>query len=82
MNNCKFVSSPLDLHFKLSFSLCPQTKEKMCTPPANVDNLMYAIVFTRPDLVCVVSMVSLYMHDPGEKHWNVVKRQGSRVGLL
>ena len=74
MNNCKFVSSPLDVHFKLSFSLCPQTKEKMCTPYASaVDNLMYAMVFTRLDPVYIISMVSLYMNNLGEEHWNVVK---------
>jgi len=29
MNNCKFVSTPLAAHFKLSSELCPDTKEEM-----------------------------------------------------
>ena len=43
-------------------------------PYANVVGaLMYAMICTRPDISYAVSMVSRYMHDPGKKHWMVVK---------
>ena len=35
--------------------------------------LMYAIVYTRPDLSHIISIVSRYMHDPGKGHWEAVK---------
>jgi ATP-binding cassette subfamily B (MDR/TAP) protein 1 len=33
-----------------------------------VGALMYAMVYTRPNISHVVSMVSKYMHDPGKGH--------------
>ena len=38
-----------------------------------VGSLMYAIVCTRPDLSQAVSMVSRYMYDPEQGHWEAVK---------
>ena len=38
-----------------------------------VGSLMYAMVCTRPDLSQAVSMISRYMHDPGNGHWEAVK---------
>jgi len=37
-----------------------------------VGSLMYAMVCTRPDLSKAVSMVSRYMHDLGQGHWEAV----------
>jgi len=52
-----------------------QEREHMThVPYANaVGSLMYAMVCTRPDLSQAVSMVSRYMHDPGQGHWEAVK---------
>jgi len=33
-----------------------------------VGSLIYAMVYTRPDLSYVVSMISKYMHDPDRGH--------------
>ena len=38
-----------------------------------VGSLMYAMVCTRPDLSQAVSMVSRYMHDPRQGHWEAEK---------
>jgi len=38
-----------------------------------VGNLMYVIVYTRSDLSQAISMVSRYMHDPGEGHREAVQ---------
>ncbi|KAE8727554.1 putative ribonuclease H protein [Hibiscus syriacus] len=58
-------------------------------PYANtVGSLMYAMVCTRPDISQAVGVVSRYMHDPGEGHWQAVKwilrylRQTVDVGLV
>ena len=67
-------STPLTLHFKLSFSsyLTSQDECDYMTRILNasvVDNLMYAMVCTRPDISQVVSMNSRYMHNLGKNHW-------------
>ncbi|KAE8707953.1 putative beta-1,3-galactosyltransferase 20 [Hibiscus syriacus] len=53
-----------------------------------VESLMYAMVCTRPDISQAVGVVSRYMHDPGEGHWQAVKwilqylQQTVDVGLV
>jgi len=78
MSNCKSVSTPLAAHFKLSFESYPKTKqdlEKMSHVPYSiaVDSLMYAMACTRPDLSYAVSVVSRFMHNPGNDHLDDVK---------
>ncbi|KAE8695795.1 hypothetical protein F3Y22_tig00110684pilonHSYRG00024 [Hibiscus syriacus] len=58
-------------------------------PYANaVGSLMYAMVCTHPDISQAVGVVSRYMHDPGEGHWQAVKwilrylQQTVDVGLV
>jgi len=38
-----------------------------------VGSLMYAMLYTRPDLSQIISIVSRYMHDPCKGHWEAVK---------
>uniref|UniRef100_A0A3Q7J6E1 Reverse transcriptase Ty1/copia-type domain-containing protein n=1 Tax=Solanum lycopersicum TaxID=4081 RepID=A0A3Q7J6E1_SOLLC len=40
---------------------------------AAVGSLMYAMVYTRPDIAHVVGVVSRYMANPGKDHWEAVK---------
>ncbi|KAE8674962.1 hypothetical protein F3Y22_tig00111708pilonHSYRG00377 [Hibiscus syriacus] len=91
--NTKHVSIPLASHLKLSFQLSPKTNEERVymakVPYANaVGSLMYAMVCTRPDISQAVGVVSMYMHDPGEGHWQAVKwiirylQQTVDVGLV
>ena len=43
-------------------------------PYANaVRSLMYAMVCTRPDISQAVSIVGMYMHDPGKGQWQAIK---------
>jgi hypothetical protein len=38
-----------------------------------VGSLMYAMVCSRPDLSHAMSIVSIYMANPGREHWKVVQ---------
>ena len=78
MHNCKPVSTPLALHFKLSALLSPQSDDEIeyiaRVPYSSVvGSLMYAMVCTRPNLSHAVSSVSRYMANPGKEHWKAVQ---------
>jgi len=78
MKNCKAVSTPLAAYFRLSTECCPKSEEdidQMSNIPYSsvVGSLMYAMVYTRPDLLHAVSVVSRYMHNPGKDNWEAVK---------
>jgi hypothetical protein len=65
-------------HFKLTKEMCPKTQEEieyMSRVPYSsaVGSLMYAMVFTRPDIAHAVGVVSRYMNNPGKEHWEAVK---------
>jgi len=71
-DDTKSVITPLAPHFKLKANISPITveeREYMTRVPyaSAVGSLIYAIVYTRPDLSQIVSMVSRYMHDPGRE---------------
>ncbi|KAE8696421.1 GDSL esterase/lipase APG [Hibiscus syriacus] len=91
--NTKHVSIPLASYLKLCSQLSPKTNEERVymakVPYANaVGSLMYAMVCTRPDISQAVGVVSRYMNDPGEGHWQAVKwilrylQQTMYVGLV
>jgi hypothetical protein len=78
MQNEKLVSTPLAIHFKLTKEMCPKTQEEieyMSRVPYSsaVGSLMYAMVFTRPDIAHAVGVVSRYMNNPGKENWEAVK---------
>ena len=79
MQDCKPVSTPLPINYKLSSSMRPSNEaermEMSRVPYASaVGSLMYAMICTRPDIAQAVGMVSRFMADPGREHWNAVKR--------
>ena len=46
-----------------------------CVPYASaVGSLMYAMVYTRPDIAHAVGVLSSFMSKPGKEHWTTVKR--------
>ena len=78
MHIAKPVSTPFSSHFKLSKEMCPKTQENMDymskVPYASaVGSLIYAMVYTRPDIAHSVGVVSRYMRNPGKEHWMAVK---------
>ena len=75
----KYVSSPLTPHFKLLARLSLKTIDDReyishISYANAVDNLMYVMVCTRPDLSQAVSMISRYMHNPSKSHWEALKQ--------
>jgi len=71
------VTTLLAGHFKLSsrqYPKSPKEEEMSRVPYASaVGLLMYAIVYTRPDLDYAVSTVSQFMSNSGKQHWKAIK---------
>ena len=79
MQECKPISTPLPVNFKLSSSMSPSNEaermEMSRVPYASaVGSLMFAMICTRPDIAQTVGAVSRHMANPGIEHWNAVKR--------
>ena len=58
--------------------MCPKTQDEIDhmskIPYASaVGSLMYAMVWTRPDIAHAVGVVSRFMENPGNEHWQAVK---------
>jgi len=71
-------SKPISTPFKLSITQTPNIEEerrKMDTIPyaSGVGSIMYGMVCSRPDLAHVVSIVSKFMVDLGQVHWEASK---------
>ncbi|GJV87895.1 putative RNA-directed DNA polymerase [Tanacetum coccineum] len=78
MDKDKVVSSPLTTNFKLTDKDYPSSKkniEKMdrVLYASAVGSLMYAMVCTRPNLAHAVGVISRFLSNPGNKHWEAVK---------
>jgi hypothetical protein len=64
---------------KLSANQCTKTQaeeEDMSHVPCAsvIGSLMYAMVYTRPDIAHAVGVLSMYMSKPGKEHWTTIKR--------
>ena len=62
----------------LSKEQCPKTPQEeedmRCVPYAlAIGSLMYAMLFTRPDICYVVGIVSKYESNPSKEYWIAVK---------
>jgi len=63
MQECKLISTPLPINFKLSSSMCTSSEaeriEMTRVPYASVvGRLMYVMICTRPDITQTVVVVS------------------------
>jgi hypothetical protein len=79
MHGSKPVKVPIPIGVKLSANHCPKTQEyeedMSHVLYANaVGSLMYAMVYTRPDIAHAVGVLSRYMSKLGKEHWTAVKR--------
>ena len=78
MQECKPVKVPIPVGVKLSADQCPKTHEEeedMSRVPyaSAVDNLMYAMVCTRPNIAHAVGVLSRYMSKQGKDQWTTIK---------
>ena len=78
MSKAKAVCFPLAGHLKLSSKQCPTSKKDMKdmskVPYASVvGSLMYAMIYTRPDITHAVEVVSRFLTNHGKEHWEAVK---------
>ena len=77
MERGKVLSTPLLSYVKLSKQDCPVSEEdkaKMDKVPyaSVVGSLMYAMIATHLDIAFAVGVVSIYMSNPGKKHWEAM----------
>ncbi|XP_074313781.1 secreted RxLR effector protein 161-like [Silene latifolia] len=65
---------PMSHGITLSKTQCPSTldeQERMRKIPyaSAIGSIMYAMLYTHPDVACALSMMSRYQNSPGEGHW-------------
>jgi hypothetical protein len=77
MDKCKHAHVPIIKGTKLSEEMCaktPEEKKFMSDIPYSsaLGSLMYAMLFTRPDLCHAVGLLSRYQSNPGELHWKQI----------
>ena len=70
---------PLYPNTKLSKDQCPELHEDKITMSKvpyreAIGLLVWAAVATWPDIAFTVSLLSQFLKNPGETHWNAVKR--------
>lgn len=79
MADCNPVSTPVDVSTKLTKKMGPTDaagREEMRSIPYQeaVGSLLFAAQVSRPDIQFAVNMVSRFSNNPGQPHWNAVKR--------
>ncbi|KAK8672863.1 hypothetical protein V6N13_111220 [Hibiscus sabdariffa] len=78
MEESKMGFLPMRHVISLSKEMCPSTpqeRERMSQIPyaSDIGSIMYAMIYTRPDLSYALSMTSRYQANLGEGHWTTVK---------
>ncbi|TFY77263.1 hypothetical protein EWM64_g6750 [Hericium alpestre] len=85
--DAKPLAMPMTPGLALSKDDCPETpadiaRMKRVPYREAIGSLMYASVATRPDISFAVSLLSQFLDNPGEAHWEAVKRVFSRIRRL
>jgi hypothetical protein len=79
MQYCKSVKVPIPVGAKITVELCPNTQEEIedmahVHYASFVGSLIYAMVYTQPDISHAVGVLRRYMLTPGKEHWTTFKR--------
>jgi transposase InsO family protein len=77
--DAKPLSIPMDPNISFSKDQCPTTPDDIASMRRvpyreAIGSLMYASVGTRPDISFAVSTLSQFLDNPGNTHWEAVKR--------
>jgi hypothetical protein len=79
LQEVKTISMPIDPNTKISKDQCTiseKEKDHMKNVPycQAIGSLMWAAVAMRPDIAFAVSLLSQFMENPREVHWEAIKR--------
>ena len=79
MSDCHPVRTPELTDIRLHSGMCPQTdaeRSQMALKPyrAAVGKLIYLATKTRPDIAHAVQQVAQFCENPGQQHWDAIKR--------
>ncbi|GJZ57254.1 retrovirus-related pol polyprotein from transposon TNT 1-94 [Tanacetum coccineum] len=79
MQYCKPISTLFPTDVKLSSKMSSSSEKERIeisqVPYASaVGSLMFAMIYTRPNIAHAVGVVSRYMAEPGRQHWEAKKR--------
>ena len=79
MKDCSPSIAPIVIGDRFNLNQCPKNdleREQMKNVPyaSAVKILMYAQVYTRPDIAFVVGMLGRYQSNPGIDHWRAAKK--------
>jgi len=72
LEDCKLIATPMEIGLKLSLHDAGDPADVTLYQTA-IGCLIY-VCNTRPDIQFAVSQVNKFMHSPGSKHWQAVKR--------
>ena len=78
LKGAKPVTTPLAQHFKFSKEQEPKSDEDIAymqkvSYASVVGSIMYSMVCSRPDLSYSMIVVSIFMENPGKRHWEAAK---------
>ncbi|XP_065356134.1 uncharacterized protein LOC135950525 [Calliphora vicina] len=78
MDDCKPISTPLDINKTVTKEMSPQTEEveemKKIPYQEAIGSIMYAAQVSRPDISFAVGALARFNNNPGKAHWQAVKR--------
>jgi hypothetical protein len=74
MENCHPISTPGDSSAKLHKPEQDAGASKQFPYRELIGSLMYLAVWSRPDIAYITSVLSQYLENPDETHWNAGKR--------
>ena len=72
MSSCNPCQTPIEVHSKLSAQDGPPIADP--TLHRSLAGMLQYLTLTRPHIAHVVQQVCLYMHDPRESHFALIKR--------
>jgi hypothetical protein len=79
MDDCKPISTPMEVKPKLTRLQCPQSGEEAASVrnlpyQSAVGAMMYAMLGTRPDIAFAIARLSQFSSNYGITHWSALKR--------
>ena len=79
MESAKPLSTPLSMHVKLRTGKCPKSNDEKefmskIRYQSIVGSLMCVMIATRPNIAFPMGVVSRFLPNSSNKHWEAIKR--------